>query len=115
MPKAIPLAKRGGGFRRPARSPICLGNPCVPSRVGGRQGSEMSTADHGNTAAAHVLQIAQERRDGPLKSARRLSLSIVLAGVLALGASPTAGIAADLAVSEPTPRHIVTRWRVAKR
>jgi hypothetical protein len=75
----------------------------------------MSTADHGNTAAAHVLQIAQERRDGPLKSARRLSLSIVLAGVLALGASPTAGIAADLAVSEPAPRHIVTRWRVAKR
>jgi hypothetical protein len=46
---------------------------------------------------------------------QKTSLAIALAGVLALGASPTAGIAADLAVSEPAPRHIVTHRRVAKR
>ena len=43
------------------------------------------------------------------------SLSIVLAGALAVGASQTAGYAADLVVPEASPRHVSTHWRVAKR
>jgi hypothetical protein len=51
-------------------------------------------------------------RGGTMK---KTSLAIALAGLLALGASQTAGFAADLAVSEAAPRHIVTHRRVAKR
>jgi hypothetical protein len=44
---------------------------------------------------------------------KRLSLALAVAGVLALGASPTAGFAADFVVRKHTPRH-VTHWRVTK-
>jgi hypothetical protein len=42
---------------------------------------------------------------------KRLSLALAVGGVLALGPSPTPGLAADIAA----PRHVPAHWRVVTR
>jgi hypothetical protein len=58
----------------------------------------------------------QDRFALAVRKVRGLALAIAAAGVLALGASQTAGFAADIGVSETGPRHIArTHWRATKR